>query len=284
MSIRSRSSCEERLGIILGDGYICGCSVWTNRAPYQTWPGHAAVFLWNLAGGRLVQWFHRFILVTCICEPPCALFAWISGFFLAFSLRADPGPMSLWFTTPARPATARHGSNGRCRWATANWPRWSMAAWAASKSSSTKTPIWGGQPHDYGNPSASPVQLAIDPDQLFQPHDRFDHDESGNLLADRHASSSTRLISRPASLVLTFPQSSGTSNYLRSLDLNTATANVHYDYNGVTYNRDIFASAPSNHVIVLHFHGQPAGQRDFFVQLYHSRRRRPIIATSATIW
>jgi len=52
--------------------------------------------------------------------------------------------------------------------------------------------------------------------------------------------------------MLMFPHS-GTANYLRSLNLSNATVNVHYDYSGVTYNRDIFASAPSNRVIVVHF-------------------------------
>ena len=66
----------------------------------------------------------------------------------------------------------------------------------------------------------------------------------------------------PGALVLTFPHS-GTLNYLRSLNLNTATVNVHYDYNSVTYNRDIFASAPSNRVIVLHFTASQPGSITF---------------------
>jgi alpha-L-fucosidase 2 len=56
----------------------------------------------------------------------------------------------------------------------------------------------------------------------------------------------------PGVLVLSFPHS-GVSNYLRSLNLSNATVNVHYDYQGVTYNRDIFASAPGNKVILLNF-------------------------------
>src|SRR5262249_18040056 len=63
-------------------------------------------------------------------------------------------------------------------------------------------------------------------------------------------------------LTLTFPHS-GTSNYKRSLDLNTSTVNVHYDFGGVTYNRDTFASASSNRVIVIRFTANQAGKVAF---------------------
>ena len=62
--------------------------------------------------------------------------------------------------------------------------------------------------------------------------------------------------------MLTFPHS-GTLNYQRSLNLSNATVNVHYDYSGATYNRDIFASAPSNRVIVLHFTASQANSVTF---------------------
>ena len=71
----------------------------------------------------------------------------------------------------------------------------------------------------------------------------------------------------PGALALTFPHSSQ-SNYLRSLDLSNATVNVHYDYDSVTYNRDIFASAPSNKVIVIHFTASSAGKISLQVQFY----------------
>jgi alpha-L-fucosidase 2 len=113
--------------------------------------------------------------------------------------------------------------------------------------------IWTGQPHYYENTNATPAHLATIRNNCFNHVD---------ILTE----ATTYLMSLPireasyqdaGSLVLSFPQS-GTLNYLRSLDLTSATVNVHYDYNGVTYSRDIFASAPSNKVIVVHFTaGQP---------------------------
>src|SRR5438874_8280907 len=53
------------------------------------------------------------------------------------------------------------------------------------------------------------------------------------------------------------------SHSTTTLDLNTAAVKVRYDYNGVTYNRDIFASAPSNRVIVSRFIANQSGKIAF---------------------
>src|SRR5207249_1059805 len=67
-------------------------------------------------------------------------------------------------------------------------------------------------------------------------------------------------------LNFTFPHS-GLTNYMRSLNLSNATVNVHYDYDGVTYNRDIFASAPGNRVIVIHLTASQPGKIAFSCNL-----------------
>ena len=52
-------------------------------------------------------------------------------------------------------------------------------------------------------------------------------------------------------LNLNFAPHSGTSNYRRTLDLNTATVTVRYDYGGVTYTREFFASNPTNRCLII---------------------------------
>ena len=46
-------------------------------------------------------------------------------------------------------------------------------------------------------------------------------------------------------LALTFPQLDAVENYRRDLDLATATAHVSFTSGGVTYSRELFASAPT---------------------------------------
>ena len=118
--------------------------------------------------------------------------------------------------------------------------------------------IWSGQPHYYENTNSTPAHLASIRNKCFNHLDILSEAQPYLMsLPYREAS-----YQDAGSLVLTFPHS-GTANYLRSLDLNTATVNVHYDYGGVTYNRDIFASAPSNKVIVIHFTASQPGKINF---------------------
>ena len=179
-------------------------------------------------------------------------FSFIFGLFLAFSLHADPGPMSIWFTTPSTPGDST------------SWQQWALpigngklaamiyGGVGTEQIQFNEDTIWGGQPHDYGNASASLSQLGLIQANCF----KYTTDTTMTPLETSYLIGTPiqHAAYQPAGmLVLNFPQSSGTSNYLRSLDLNSATVNVHYDYSSVTYNRDIFASAPSNRVIVLHF-------------------------------
>ena len=180
------------------------------------------------------------------------IFAWVFGFSLALSLRADPGPMSIWFTTPSTPGDST------------SWQQWALPVGNGKLAAMVyggvgteqiqfnEDTIWGGQPHDYGNTSASPLHLGLIQTNCFN----FTTDSTMTSLETSYLIGTPiqHAAYQPAGmLVLSFPQGSGTSNYLRSLDLNSATVNVHYDYNSVTYNRDVFASAPGNRVIVLHF-------------------------------
>ena len=51
-------------------------------------------------------------------------------------------------------------------------------------------------------------------------------------------------------LALTFPQVDSVENYRRDLDLATATAHVSYVSGGVTFSREVFASAPDQVIVV----------------------------------
>jgi alpha-L-fucosidase 2 len=174
------------------------------------------------------------------------------GFFVAIPLRADPGPMSIWFTMPGTPGNDTSWQQEALPVGNGKLAAMIYGGIGSEQIQFNEDTIWGGQPHDYSNPNATPFQLATLQTNCF------------NFMADAAilSEATTYLMSvpireaayqNPGALVLNFPQTSGTSNYLRSLNLNSATINVHYDYNGVTYSRDIFASAPSNRVIALHF-------------------------------
>ncbi|HET7625966.1 MAG TPA: glycoside hydrolase family 95 protein, partial [Verrucomicrobiae bacterium] len=118
--------------------------------------------------------------------------------------------------------------------------------------------IWNGQPHFYENPNATPAHLASIQSKVFAKTDIYS--EAQNYLMSVPLREPAY---QPAGVLeLTFPHS-GTANYLRSLNLGTATASVHYDYNSVTYYRDVFASAPSNKVIVVRLTASQPGKISF---------------------
>ena len=183
------------------------------------------------------------------------------GLFLASSLRADPGPMSIWFTTPGAPGNGTSWFQEGLPVGNGKLAAMVYGAVGSEQIQFNEDTIWTGQPHDYTNPNSTPTHLAAIQTECFN------RTADATILAD----ATSYLMSSPireasyqdaGSLVLTFPHS-GTLNYLRSLSLSTATVNVHYDYSGVTYNRDIFASAPSNKVIVVHFTASTTGKITF---------------------
>ncbi len=182
-------------------------------------------------------------------------------FLLSPFLHADPGPMSIRFTNTVTPGDA------------IAWQQWALPVGNGKLAAMVfggvgneqiqfnEDTIWGGQPHDYSNPNASAAQFAALQAACFN------RTNNATMLANEKlyflgTPIQQAAYQNPGALVLTFPHSDAT-NYLRSLDLNTATVNVHYDYNSVTYNRDVFASAPSNRVIAVHFTASQPGSITF---------------------
>lgn len=175
------------------------------------------------------------------------------GSGLATQLRADPGPLVLWYTNAATSWTqeALPVGNGKLG-------AMIFGGVTTEQIQFNEDTIWNGQPHFYENLSATPAHLASIQSKVFARTDPYSEAQPYFM---------SQPLRQPAFqpagvLSLTFPHS-GTANYLRSLDLNTATASVRYDYSGVTYYRDVFASAPSNKVIVVRLAASQPGQISF---------------------
>jgi alpha-L-fucosidase 2 len=107
--------------------------------------------------------------------------------------------------------------------------------------------LWAGRPYDPVNPDA-----------------RNALPEVRRLLVERSYREAARLVdakvmSKPLAqmpyqtvgdLALTFPEVHSVENYRRELDLATATAHVSYTSGGVTFSRELFASAPDQVIVV----------------------------------
>jgi alpha-L-fucosidase 2 len=176
----------------------------------------------------------------------------IFGLFLTFSLRADPGPLSIWFTNPAVPGNTVSWYQEALPVGNGKLAAMVYGGVTSEQIQFNEDTIWGGQPHDYNTTNKLVARF-----KSLQTN-CFSRTLNATMLADEKLyllgnPLQQAAYQNPGALVLTFFPHSGAINYLRSLDLNTATVNVHYDYGSVTYNRDIFASAPSNKVIAIHF-------------------------------
>src|SRR6476619_6019992 len=80
-------------------------------------------------------------------------------------------------------------------------------------------------------------------------------------------------------LALTFPEVHSVENYRRDLDLATATAHVSYTAGGVTFSREVFASAPDQ-VIVVRLTASRPGQISFEARM-QTPQRATVEATAA---
>jgi len=136
--------------------------------------------------------------------------------------------------------------------------------------------LWAGRPYDPVNPEAK--------DAL---------PEVRRLIADGQYSAAARLatqkvMSKPLAqmqyqtlgdLTLAFPDASTVENYRRDLDLATATAHVSYTTGGVTFTREVFASAPDQ-VIAVRLTASRPGQISFEAGMGTLQRGATVEATS----
>jgi alpha-L-fucosidase 2 len=183
----------------------------------------------------------------------------VFGLSLASSLLADPGPMLISFNYPGIPELdGPNNSDGVDKsWFTTGLPvgNGKLAAMVFGGVGYeliqfNEDTIWTGQPHDYANPNTTSTsnRLATIQAECFNGDSILT--DAGNWLI----ATPSRLpeYQCPGALMLTCTHGID-SGYGRSLNLSDATVNVHYTYGGVRYERDIFASAPSSRVIVVHF-------------------------------
>jgi len=128
--------------------------------------------------------------------------------------------------------------------------------------------LWAGRPYDPVNPEAKDALPDV-----------------RRLIAERKYTDAATLVqakvmSKPLAqmpyetvgdLALTFPQADAVENYRRDLDLTTATAHVSYTTGGVTFSREVFASAPDQ-VIVVWLTASRPGQISFEARMQTPQR------------
>jgi alpha-L-fucosidase 2 len=128
--------------------------------------------------------------------------------------------------------------------------------------------LWAGRPYDPVNPEATAALPEV-----------------RRLLAEGKYADAAKLVgakvmSKPLAqmpyemlgdLALTFPPADSVENYRRDLDLATATAHVSYTSSGVTFSREVFASA-ADQVIVVRLTASRPGRISFEARLQTPQR------------
>ena len=119
--------------------------------------------------------------------------------------------------------------------------------------------LWIGEPHDYAHPGAAEYLPTIRR-LLFEDKQK----EAEDLAMKNFMSVPLRQIPyQPfADVKLSFPGHKQPANYRRELNIDQSVSIVSYDVNGVTFNREVFASAPDG-VIVIRIVANKRGKLSF---------------------
>jgi len=119
--------------------------------------------------------------------------------------------------------------------------------------------LWLGEPHDYSRPGAARHLPEIR--RLLAQGRQKDAEELA-----RREFMSVPLRQMPyqpfADVLLTFPTAAPPADYRRELDLDEAIVRVRYQVDGVTFSREVFASAPDQ-VLVIHLTSARPGRLSF---------------------
>jgi alpha-L-fucosidase 2 len=139
--------------------------------------------------------------------------------------------------------------------------------------------VWAGGPYDSSNTrgaAALPeIRRRVFADQWTQAQDLINQTMLGNPVG--------QLAYQPVgNLRLAFGSASGASQYNRTLDLTTAIASTSYVLNGVRHQREVFASAP-NQVIVIRLTADRANSIGFSATFDSPQRTTVSSPDSATI-
>ena len=128
--------------------------------------------------------------------------------------------------------------------------------------------LWAGRPYDPVNPEAK--DALPDVRRLIADGKYAD---AAKLVGAKVMSTPLRQMpyQTVGDLALTFPRVEAVENYRRDLDLTDATAHVSYVSGGVTFSREVFASAPDQ-VIVVRLTASRPGKISFEARLQTPQR------------
>jgi alpha-L-fucosidase 2 len=106
--------------------------------------------------------------------------------------------------------------------------------------------VWAGQPNRNDNPNAKETLPKVR--QLIF---RGKYKEAQDMVNEKFISRNSQGMpyQTVGNLLLSFPGHENFTNYYRELNIETAVASLHYDVDGVTYKREVFASFPDQVVI-----------------------------------
>ncbi len=196
-----------------------------------------------------------------------------------FTGEAPPpsAPLSLWYRAPAadRPLVPRPSGRG----ANAEWVRalpvgngrlgaMVFGGVVNERLQLNEDTLWAGRPYDPVNPDAKDTLPEVR--RLLA---AGQHREAAQLTGQR-------VMAKPLAqmpyqvlgdLWLTFPATTTVENYRRDLDVATATTRVSYATGGVSFTREVFASAPDD-VIVVRLTANRPGQISFESRLVTPQR------------
>jgi alpha-L-fucosidase 2 len=186
---------------------------------------------------------------------------------LAPSFAQTPAPLTLWYRQPAaRWTEALPVGNGRVA-------AMVFGGGARERIQFNEHTVWTGEPHEYQHPGAARYLPTLR-DLLWQ-----------GKQAEAEKLATAEFMSLPlgqktyqafGDLFLDLPEGEP-ANYRRELDLSTAVASVQYSLNGVTYRREVIASAPAG-VIVVHLTASKPGSLTFKASLQSAHQGGTVAA------
>jgi alpha-L-fucosidase 2 len=175
-------------------------------------------------------------------EASIVRIAALAAVLLADAAHAQPGnPLELWYDEPATQWTeALPVGNGRLG-------AMVFGGLDEERLQLNEDTLWAGGPYDPVNPDSRAALPAVR-QLIFDGAYREAADLIGeSVLAEPLGQMPYQTV---GSLLLEFPGATAATGYRRSLDIDSAAATVSYRLDGVTYRREIIASAPDDVIAV----------------------------------
>jgi alpha-L-fucosidase 2 len=163
-------------------------------------------------------------------------------FLFELNLQAQSGTsLKLWYNQPAKQwVEALPVGNGRLGAMVFGNP-------AQEEIQLNENTVWAGQPYRNDNPDAKEALPKVR-QLIFEGK----YQEAQDLVNRKFISRNSQGMpyQTVGNLDLAFPGHENFTNYYRELNIETAVTATHYDVNGVTYKREVFASFPDQVIIV----------------------------------